>query len=43
MVEHMSRWIYNAQIREILDENKSARQVHFRSENKWMAIIAPAI
>ncbi len=36
----MSRWIYEAQIREILDENKHASQVPFNSDNKWMAIIA---
>lgn len=36
----MQRWIYEAQIREILDENKHASQVPFNSDNKWQAIIA---
>ncbi len=40
LIEHMQRWIYEAQIREILDENKQASQVPFNSDNKWMAIVA---
>lgn len=40
LIEHMQRWIYEAQIREILDENKHASQVPFNSDNKWMAIVA---
>lgn len=40
LVENMSRWVYEAQIREILDENKSAKQIPFNSDKKWMAVLA---
>jgi magnesium-transporting ATPase (P-type) len=37
--EFMRRWVYEAQIQEILDENKEWSQVPFNSENKWMAVV----
>jgi magnesium-transporting ATPase (P-type) len=39
-VTHMKRWIYEAKIRDILDQNKLQKQVSFNTERKWMAVLA---